>query len=266
MYPRNAASPERIAIGAVVQISDGAVQTTGVSVKVMPQGAAASAGGGTIAYEEGVVHYVPTQAETNYSSFMVIAYKTGCIPAAVTVVTSASATPGYAGVDWSKVVNNTSTVSLSGTTVGTITSYTGNTPQTGDTYALANGASGFVAIKTQAAAIEVDTTDIQSRLPAALIGGRIDANMQAGATGVISASLLASDAANEIADALLDRADAIETGETLRMAVRHTVSAVAGVLSGAATTSIVIKGAGVATTRISATVDADGNRSAVTLS
>lgn len=94
MYPRNAASPERIAVGAVVKISDGAVQTSGVSVKVMPQGAAASAGGGTVAYEEGIVHYLPTQAETNYTSFMVIAYKADCIPAATTVVTSASATAG----------------------------------------------------------------------------------------------------------------------------------------------------------------------------
>jgi hypothetical protein len=94
MYPKNAASPPRIAVGAVVAISDGAVQTSGVSVKVMPEGGSASAGGGTVAYEEGIVHYVPTQAETNYSAFMVIAYKAGCIPAAVTIVTTASSTAG----------------------------------------------------------------------------------------------------------------------------------------------------------------------------
>lgn len=94
MYPRNAASPPRIAIGPVVQISDGAVQTSGVSVKVKPEGGTASAGSGTISYEEGIVAYVPTQGETDYTAFQVIAYKTGCIPAAVTVVTSASATPG----------------------------------------------------------------------------------------------------------------------------------------------------------------------------
>lgn len=93
-YPRNAASPPRIAIGPVVQISDGAVQTSGVSVKVKPEGGTASAGGGTISYEEGIVAYVPTQAETDYTAFQLIAYKTGCIPAAVTVVTSASSTAG----------------------------------------------------------------------------------------------------------------------------------------------------------------------------
>lgn len=94
MYPRNAASPPRIAIGPVVQISDGAVQTSGVSVKVKPTGSTASAGGGTISYEEGIVEYAPTQGETDYTAFEVIAYKTGCIPVAVTVVTTASATSG----------------------------------------------------------------------------------------------------------------------------------------------------------------------------
>ena len=38
MYPRNATTPPRIAIGAVVQISDGAVQSTGVSVVVRAEG------------------------------------------------------------------------------------------------------------------------------------------------------------------------------------------------------------------------------------
>jgi hypothetical protein len=98
MYPRNAASPERIAIGPVVQISDGAVQASGVSIKVRPQGEAASAGSGTTAYEEGIVHYTPTQGETNYTSFTVIAYKTGCIPACATVVTSATAVAGTVDV------------------------------------------------------------------------------------------------------------------------------------------------------------------------
>lgn len=119
MYPRNSAAPERIAIGPVVQISDGAVQTSGVSVKVLPQGGTASASGGTVAYEEGVVHYLPTQAETNYASFVLIAYKSGCIPATTTVVTSASATTGYAGLDWAKVSAPTTTVGLSGTTIST---------------------------------------------------------------------------------------------------------------------------------------------------
>ena len=120
MYPRNAASPEPIAIGPVVQISDGAVQSSGVTVRIKPVGVDESDGGGTTAYStDGVVLYTPTQAETNYTSFVLIAKKTGCIPASVTVVTTASATAGYAGVDWSKVTAATTTVDLSGTTIST---------------------------------------------------------------------------------------------------------------------------------------------------
>ncbi len=70
---------------------------------------------------------------------------------------------------------------------------------------------------------------------------------------------------NAIADALLDRADAIEVGLTPRQSLRANSAAMAGVLSGAGTNTVTIKGAGVATTRITATVDADGDRSAVVL-
>ncbi len=118
MYPRNAASPEPIAIGPVVQISDGAVQSSGVTVRIKPVGVAEADGAGTTAYStDGVVLYTPTQAETNYTSFVLIAKKTGCIPASVTVVTTASATAGYAGVDWGKVTAATSTVVLTNTTI-----------------------------------------------------------------------------------------------------------------------------------------------------
>jgi len=118
MYARNSASPEPIAIGPVVQISDGAVQTAGVTVRIKPIGVAEADGGGTTAYStDGVVLYTPTQAETNYTSFVLIAKKTNCIPASVTVVTSASNTTGYAGTDQSKILNPSATVNLSGTTI-----------------------------------------------------------------------------------------------------------------------------------------------------
>ena len=105
MYPRNSASPEPIAIGPVVQISDGAVQTAGVTVRIKPVGVAEADGGGTTAYStDGVVLYTPTQAETNYTSFVLIAKKSGCIPASVTVVTSESAVSGrvYVGTNGDK--------------------------------------------------------------------------------------------------------------------------------------------------------------------
>lgn len=65
---------------------------------------------------------------------------------------------GEAGIDWGNVGNPTTTVGLSGTTVKTATD------------------------------VETDTADIQSRLPAALVGGRIDANM-----GSVSGDATAAD-------------------------------------------------------------------------
>lgn len=68
-----------------------------------------------------------------------------------------------------------------------------------------------------------------------------------------------------IADAHLDRANAIETGLTVRGAHRLIASAVSGTLSGASTTTVTIRNA-VADSkdRITATVDTAGNRTAVT--
>jgi hypothetical protein len=121
VYPRNAASPEPIAIGAVVQISDGTVQTSGVTVRIKPVGVAESDGAGTVAYStDGVVYYTPTQAETNYTSFILIAKKTSCIPVAITVVTSASATAGQVRLEG---VTHTSAVIPTVTTVTNKTGY-----------------------------------------------------------------------------------------------------------------------------------------------
>lgn len=70
---------------------------------------------------------------------------------------------------------------------------------------------------------------------------------------------------NSTADAILDRANAIEVGLTLRQAIRLAAAAMAGKLSGATTTTIIIRNpVADSKNRIIATVDADGNRSAIT--
>lgn len=84
------------------------------------------------------------------------------------------------------------------------------------------------------------------------------------AANAIGASELAADAAQEIADALLDRASAIE-GYTLREAQRLILSALVAKLSGAATTTVAIRNVADTKDRVTATVDADGNRTAITL-
>jgi hypothetical protein len=79
---------------------------------------------------------------------------------------------GNAGIDWSNVEAPTTTVGLSGTTVKTATD------------------------------VETDTADIQSRLPAALVSGRIDASVGAMAANTLTASALATDAVTEIQSGL----------------------------------------------------------------
>lgn len=79
---------------------------------------------------------------------------------------------GEAGVDWANVGSPTTTVTLSGTTVKTATD------------------------------VETDTADIQSRLPAALVSGRIDASVGAMASNTLTAAALATDAVAEIQSGL----------------------------------------------------------------
>lgn len=83
-------------------------------------------------------------------------------------------------------------------------------------------------------------------------------------TGTDGVALTAAER-NSVADALLDRTNAIETGWTLRMALRVVAAAVGGKLSGAGTATNTIRSITDGKDRITATVDADGNRSAITL-
>lgn len=80
------------------------------------------------------------------------------------------------------------------------------------------------------------------------------------ATGAIDADALAADAVDEILD------DTIGDGTiTVRQALRVILAATAGKLSGAATTTVTIRNTADSADVIVATVDADGNRSAVTV-
>ena len=120
-YPRNAATPPIVAVGAIYLLADGTIQTAGASVRVKAGTGAWGSGAGTLACDStsGIWTYAPTQAETDAESFVVGVYKASSTSAQVTVATSASATAGYSGVDWSKVTAATTTVNLSGTTIST---------------------------------------------------------------------------------------------------------------------------------------------------
>lgn len=85
------------------------------------------------------------------------------------------------------------------------------------------------------------------------------------------ANLLVTDAegavaVNNFVSGLLDLVDGVETGITVRETLRAELASLAGVVSGAGTNSISLFAGGDPTTlRISATVDTQGNRPAVTL-
>ena len=88
-------------------------------------------------------------------------------------------------------------------------------------------------------------------------------------TDSVSVSSVTSSAANTIADGLLDRADGVEpasggTERTVREALRLMLSASAGKVSGADSSTITFRDLNDSLNRIVATVDADGNRSALT--
>lgn len=79
-------------------------------------------------------------------------------------------------------------------------------------------------------------------------------------------SALSAAVANAVADALLDRANGVETGLTPRQAMRLNTAAMAGKVSGGGTGTVTFRNA-VADSKdriVATTPDANGNRSAIT--
>ncbi len=69
---------------------------------------------------------------------------------------------------------------------------------------------------------------------------------------------------NAGADGILDRSAGVDTGWTLRQAMRIILSACAAKLAGGGTTTVTIRDMADTKNRVTATVDGSGNRSAVT--
>ena len=121
-------------------------------------------------------------------------------------------------------------------------------------------------------------TTLLSRIASALTitAGKVDVNDKTGfaltaaydpaktAAQAGDSMALTSAERNATADAFLDRAAGVETGWTLRQSLRVMLASLAGKLSGAATTTVSIRDVNDVKARITATVDADGNRTAVT--
>jgi hypothetical protein len=98
-----------------------------------------------------------------------------------------------------------------------------------DGTATAPSATPSLATFAQGSSIETDTQDIQSRLPAALVSGRIDASVGAMASNVITAAALADDFVEEVWSYIVDPASNTEA--------RCAVAVMMSIIGGDVTTS-----------------------------
>lgn len=158
---KNVAS--QVVSAVVVSATDGSPITASVAVTVTGDAGTQGAGGGTLVHEgAGEWSYVPTQAETNFDHIMFKFSATGAISVGIQVYTMF--------------------------------------PQTGDGFARLGAPAGasvsadVAAVKAETATILADTNDIQTRLPAALVSGRIDASVGAMAANVLTATAINADA------------------------------------------------------------------------
>ena len=127
---------------------------------------------------------------------------------------------------------------------------------------LANQTTIAGYIDTEVAAIKAVTDNLPDGGALTSLAADVAAILaDTGSDGVV----LSAATQQAIADALLDRADAIETGWTLRQVLRILAAAIAGEISGADSTTMTIRDIADSKTRITATVDSSGNRSALTL-
>lgn len=147
--------------------TDGSNFTGSVTVYVTGDGgtqAIGTVGSGVCTHEGNGFHtYAPSQAETNYDHIAFTFIGSGAVSSTVQVYTTF--------------------------------------PQTGDNFARL-GAPAGASISADIAGVQSDTNDIQTRLPAALVSGRMDASVGAMAANTLTASALATDAVTEIQSGL----------------------------------------------------------------
>lgn len=133
----------------------------------------------------------------------------------------------------------------------------------------ASTAADIAAIKAQTQTINNDTDDIQTRLPAALVGGKMDSSIGALGAGSITSSTFAADAinANALAADAVDEIwdDALEGALTARQALRVILSANGGKSNSHESGTPKYRDQADSKNRISATTDGNGNRTAVTI-
>jgi hypothetical protein len=195
---------------------------------------------------------------------------------------------GAAGIDWANVEGQGTTVALTNTSsnaylasgeaaivAGNVWTNATRTLSAGTNIVLAKGTgvTGFtdldaagvrMAVGLASANLDTQLTAIDDFLDTEVAAIKAKTDQMVFTTANRLDSTVIDKTGFSLAAAGLDSV-AIETGLNARQALSLTTAASVGRLSGAATTTVTILGAGVATTRAVATVDADGNRTAITL-
>lgn len=289
---RNTASQVFVIPGSLRAVADGSAVTSTATITIVKDGTS-GAGAGTLTHISGGAYkYAPTQGETDCKIMGYVVEATGAITLAGSVrttnadpndaaalgltridaaVTSRMATytqpTGFLAATFPTTV--ASTTNITAGTITTVTTLT-NLPSATTDWITAAAVSAAAVTKIQsglstyAGGDTSGTTTLLSRVTSTRAGyldnlTNLDAAVSSRSTFDPTATGV------HLTSAGLDLV-VIESGINARQAMSAIMASAAGVLSGATTGTIVIKGGGVATTRITATTDADGNRSAITLS
>ena len=221
-------------VGAqMVSATDGSAFTGSVTVAVTVDAgtqATGSVGSGACTHEGGGYHtYAPSQAETNGDLIAFTFSGTGAVPQTVQVYTRGAL----------------------------------STQEKADLNAEVDTAISDAALATASALATVDT-NVNAILDDTGTSGVLVATGGISATSFAASAIDASALAATAVDEILDEAIGDST-ITLRQAMKAMLAALAGKASGAATTTMTFRNVADDADVIVATVDADGNRTAVTL-
>ena len=176
---------------------------------------------------------------------------------------------GAACIDWGNVENPTTAVDLSATDiqlVDTVTTYTGNTVQTGDSFARIGAPIGASISADLADVPTVAEFNARTLVAASYFDPAADTvALVTTVTTTTTATNLTTNNDKTGYSLVSTGADLVLVdGKTLPNALEIIASACIGIISGAGTGTEVFKGLDKTTTRSTVTVDASGNRSAIT--
>lgn len=142
--------------------------------------------------------------------------KTDLIPASPAATSDIPSAATIADAVWDEALSGHTTAGSGGKALSDIDTHTDT--ETGAAAIRAAVGLASANLDTQLAAVQADTDDIQTRLPAALVSGRIDASVGAMAANVVTASAIATDAigaAELAADAVTEIQSGLATAASI---------------------------------------------------